>query len=116
DSEGEYEMFDARHKTDGYDLVEWAAEQPWSTGKVGMVGASYGAWTHWWTASLAPPHLVAIAPMVGQPDQFENIPYQNGVIAGWLEDWSAGMSGRTFQITERSWYSPDERAPPSPFI
>lgn len=116
DSEGEYDTFDARHKTDGYDIVEWIAEQPWSTGRVGMVGASYGAWTQWWTASTQPPHLVAIAPMVGQPDQFENIPYQNGVIAGWLADWSAGMSGRAFQVTERSWYSPDEIAPPSPFI
>ena len=116
DSEGEYDTFDARHKTDGYDLVEWIAEQSWSTGRVGMVGASYGAWTQWWTASTQPPHLVAIAPMVGQPDQFENIPYQHGVIAGWLADWSAGMSGRAFQVTERSWYSRDETAPPSPFI
>lgn len=115
DSEGEFDMFDARHKTDGYDLVEWSAAQPWSTGRVGMVGASYGAWTQWWTASLAPPHLVAIAPMVGQPDQFENIPYQHGVIASWLADWSAGMSGRTFQVTPGSWWSPDADEVPSPF-
>ena len=25
--------------------VEWAASQPWSTGKVGMIGKSYDAWT-----------------------------------------------------------------------
>jgi len=24
-----------------YDLVEWAAQQPWSDGNVGMVGISY---------------------------------------------------------------------------
>jgi uncharacterized protein len=116
DSEGDFDPFDARHKTDGYDVVEWIAEEAWSTGRVGMVGASYCAWTQWWTASTAPPHLVAIAPAVGQPDQFENIPYQNGVIAGWLADWSAGMSGRAFQINETSWSSGAEDAPPSPFI
>lgn len=116
DSEGEFDTFDARHKTDGYDIVEWIAEQGWCSGPVGMVGGSYEAWTQWWTASTQPPHLVAIAPMVGQPDQFENIPYQNGVIAGWLADWSAGMSGRAFQVTERSWYSADQETPPSPFI
>jgi uncharacterized protein len=30
-----------------YDLVEWAAEQPWSDGNVGMVGISYFAMTRW---------------------------------------------------------------------
>src|SRR3954471_14178913 len=36
DSEGEWDPFTPLHKTDGYDLVEWLAEQPWSSGKVGM--------------------------------------------------------------------------------
>lgn len=116
DSEGEFDPFDARHKTDGYDLVEWIAEQDWATGRVGMVGASYEAWTQWWTASTAPPHLVAIAPAVGQPDQFENVPYQNGVISSWLANWAAGMSGRAFQITEGGWESFGDGAPPAPFI
>ena len=38
DSEGDFDIFDARHKTDGYDLIEWLAKQSWSTGKVGMTG------------------------------------------------------------------------------
>ena len=28
---------------DGYDTVEWIAAQPWSNGKVGMIGSSHGA-------------------------------------------------------------------------
>ena len=28
-----------------YDVVEWAAEQPWSSGKVGLLGISYFAGT-----------------------------------------------------------------------
>jgi uncharacterized protein len=97
-SDGTSDPFDPRLKTDGYDLVEWMAQQPWSNGKVGMIGASYGGWTQWWTASTAPPHLAAIAPVVAHPDQFENIPYQNGVLNGWFMDWAAEMSGRTLQI------------------
>ncbi len=100
DSEGEWDPFDAKHKTDGYDLVEWAARQPWSTGRVGMIGGSYGGWTQWWTASTAPPSLKAIAPFVAPPDGFENAPYQHGVLAGWIIDWAAAMSGRTHQTVQ----------------
>ena len=38
-SEGEYTPHENEIE-DGYDSVEWAAAQPWSTGKVGMTGAS----------------------------------------------------------------------------
>ena len=57
DSEGEWDPFDPKHKTDGYDLVEWLAKQPWCDGKVGMMGLSYMGWTQWWTATQAPPSL-----------------------------------------------------------
>ena len=30
---------------DGYDTVEWAAAQPWSDGKVGMLGGSYSGFS-----------------------------------------------------------------------
>ena len=48
---------------DGYDTVEWAAAQPWSNGKVGMYGASYGGMTQWTAAMGGPPHLVCLAPV-----------------------------------------------------
>ena len=97
DSEGTFDPFDVKFKTDGYDLVEWVAQQRWSNGKVGMIGGSYTGWTQWWTASAVPPHLAAIAPEAAPPDAFENVPYQNGVLTGWFIDLAAGMSGRTFQ-------------------
>ncbi|HEU0103465.1 MAG TPA: CocE/NonD family hydrolase [Mycobacteriales bacterium] len=50
--------------TDAYDCVEWAAAQGWSTGRVGMFGASAMAGTQWACAQEAPPSLVAIAPEV----------------------------------------------------
>ena len=46
---------------DGYDSVEWLAEQPWCNGRVGTTGTSYPAWLQWTLAKLRPPHLVAMA-------------------------------------------------------
>ena len=45
---------------DGYDTVEWAAAQDWSSGKVGTFGNSYASWTQWQLAPLMPPHLVTM--------------------------------------------------------
>ena len=42
---------------DGYDTVEWIAQQPWSSGKVGTYGLSYAAHTQAALACLNPPHL-----------------------------------------------------------
>src|SRR5262249_49099014 len=44
---------------DYYDLIEWAAAQPWSTGRVGLNGVSYLAISQWKVAALRPPHLAA---------------------------------------------------------
>jgi len=93
DSEGEWDPFDPRHKTDGYDLVEWLAAQPWCDGKVGMMGLSYMGWAQWWTATQGPPSLRAIVPEVAPPDQFYNLPYQNGVLQGVMMDWAGNMAG-----------------------
>jgi uncharacterized protein len=47
---------------DGYDAVEFAAHQSWSTGSVGMYSWSWAGMSQLWTASFRPPHLKAIAP------------------------------------------------------
>jgi putative CocE/NonD family hydrolase len=45
-------------------IVAWAAKQPWSTGKVGMMGGSHGGFIQWMTAATQPPELMAITPAV----------------------------------------------------
>lgn len=49
---------------DGYDTVEWAAEQSWSNGRVGTMGISYLAGTQWAIAhnDELPPSLEAMTP------------------------------------------------------
>ncbi len=76
-SEGSWNPFFNEPK-DGYDTIEWLAAQPWSNGKVGMIGASYLGWVQWWAAREAPPHLATIIPNVAPPDPYFNIPYEYG--------------------------------------
>ncbi len=95
ESGGDWDPFSPLHKSDGYDLVEWAAHQPWCSGRVGTYGLSYMGWKTWWTATEAPPSLKAIVPEVAPPDHLFNCPYQNGVLVCWMVDWAGTMSGRT---------------------
>jgi len=53
--------FETRDAEDGYDTVEWAAELPGSSGKVGTFGASYNAFLQWRLAPLRPPALVSMS-------------------------------------------------------
>src|SRR4029077_12362409 len=61
DSEGQFDFFFSEAH-DGYDTIEWMAAQPWSNGKVGMMGVSYLGTVQWLAAREHPPHLVCIAP------------------------------------------------------
>lgn len=67
DIRGKGASFGSRHgfqdrteARDGYDLVEWLAHQPFSTGKVGMIGCSYLGGATFHTATTAPPSLKAV--------------------------------------------------------
>ena len=66
---------------DGYDTVEWAAFQPWSSGKVGMYGASYVGATQWLATLSRPPHLTAIFPNVTASNYHEGWTYHGGAFA-----------------------------------
>ena len=44
-SQGKWRWFDEKERTDGYDLIEWIAQQPWCNGNVGMIGDSYWSWS-----------------------------------------------------------------------
>ena len=53
---------------DFYDCIEWAADQRWSNGNIGLAGVSYYASTQWTVAARKPPHLKAICPFEGAAD------------------------------------------------
>jgi putative CocE/NonD family hydrolase len=73
DSDGVY-VPQRNEGRDGWDSIEWAAEQPWSTGKVGTLGASYVGYDQWLAAVNRPPHLSAMAVLTTPPDPFIETP------------------------------------------
>lgn len=62
-SEGEALLF-VHEAADGYDTIEWIANQRWSNGRVAMWGDSYYGFTQWAAVSAQHPALRAIAPRV----------------------------------------------------
>lgn len=77
-SPGEWIPF-VHEADDGYDTIEWLANQPWSDGNVGMIGASYLGWVQWWAAGRRPSHLKTLIPNVAPPDPYFNFPHEYGV-------------------------------------
>ena len=63
---------------DGFDTVEWAASQPWSTGAVGLAGRSYAGAAQWLAAAEQPPHLKAMFPVAIGSDFYDGWIYQGG--------------------------------------
>ncbi|MFQ6097938.1 MAG: CocE/NonD family hydrolase, partial [Armatimonadota bacterium] len=54
----------SRRGEDGYDVVEWIAQQPWSNGRLGTWGPSALGKIQFMTAIERPPHLVCCVPIV----------------------------------------------------
>lgn len=83
-SEGRFEPF-VGEGPDGFDTIEWLAQQPWCSGKVGTIGASYDAFVQWQAAVERPPHLAAMVANVSPNDR---IAYEHGVLKYWgLMQW-----------------------------
>jgi hypothetical protein len=78
-SEGYMDCFSAREARDFYNCIEWAGEQPWSNGKVGLSGISYYAINQWQVAALKPEHLAAICPWEGNNDYYREAIYHGGI-------------------------------------
>jgi putative CocE/NonD family hydrolase len=63
---------------DGHDTLEWAGEQEWSSGAVGMYGFSYWGSTQWLSAPYRSERLKAMVPIVTSQNVYESWIY-NGV-------------------------------------
>ena len=91
-SEGSASLLSDQEGEDVYDLIEWAAAQPWSTGAVGMLGVSYLAISQWKAAALQPPGLKAICPWEGFTDAYRDLLRPGGIREdGFARMWSLGL-------------------------
>ncbi|RHZ51320.1 hypothetical protein CDV55_102922 [Aspergillus turcosus] len=63
------------------DVVEWAAEQPWSNGKIGLLGISYYAGSQWRVAARQPKGLACIIPWEGMSDYYRDRCRHGGILS-----------------------------------
>src|SRR5947209_2736539 len=74
-----------------YDAIEWAGEQSWSNGRVGLWGMSYYAINQHAVASLQPPHLKAMIAIGTDADLYEELVYTGGILnEQFFPMWFAG--------------------------
>ncbi len=86
DSQGRFSPFKQEWK-DGYDAVEWIVRQPWSNGKVAMIGASYSGMAAWQLAVSRHPNLKAIFALVAPADLYRDITYPGGAFCLQTNCW-----------------------------
>jgi putative CocE/NonD family hydrolase len=96
DSDGVWEPFQ-NEGPDGYDTIEWIAEQPWCTGKVGTMGGSYGGYVQWIAARERPPHLTAMVSTSAAGRWLQELPFQFGCFMPRFMVWLNLVGGRTMQ-------------------
>lgn len=70
-----------RETQDYYECIEWAGVQPWSNGKIGLLGISYYGINQWKVAAMRPPHLAAICPWEGCTDPYRDQTYHGGIFS-----------------------------------
>jgi predicted acyl esterase len=95
-SPGYLDHNNARESRDIYLCIEWAAAQPWCSGKVGMNGISYYASNQWRAASVQPPHLAAICVWEGWSDCYRESGRHGGIICSFRKHWQE-MQVKTVQ-------------------
>jgi predicted acyl esterase len=82
-------IFQPAEAGDAYEITEWLAAQPWSTGQIGMFGLSYLGITQLFAAGQAPPSLKAIMPEMAYFDLYDFV-HQGGIFQYWaMFNWGA---------------------------
>ena len=81
-STGTFDFRSPQEHADGAAAVEWAAKQPWSTGRVGMFGDSFPGLSQPGVAALRPHGLAAIAPFQIVDDVYRDVGYPGGINNG----------------------------------
>ncbi|HEX2903552.1 MAG TPA: CocE/NonD family hydrolase [Jatrophihabitans sp.] len=78
-AEGVSELFSDLEAADYAEIIGWAGTQPWSTGRVGLLGVSYLAISQYKVAALRPPQLAAICPWEGFTDLYRDFARPGGI-------------------------------------
>lgn len=95
-SPGYIEHFAPRETDDFVACIEWAGEQAWSNGKVGLNGVSYYGINQWQVASRQPKYLAAMCIWEGAADWYRDMTHHGGILSTFWANWS-DMQVKTVQ-------------------
>ena len=91
-SEGDFKPFH-QEGPDGYDTLEWVAEQPWCDGNTAIYGPSYVGATTMLAARERPPSLRCAIPIITADDYYDGWTYQGGAFQlGFVGLWGSGLA------------------------
>lgn len=91
---------------DGSDTIDFIAAQDWSSGRIGMIGASYLGCTQWSAAASGNPRLRALVSIVTSGDPFTDLPRKGGAFASGVMAWAFSVKDRDFdssQMNRQDW-------------
>jgi len=81
-----------QEQDDALEVIDWLAHRPWCTGKVGMMGISWGGFNALQVAARRPPALKAIITIDSTVDRFaDDIHYKGGCLLLENLGWSSTM-------------------------
>jgi uncharacterized protein len=86
-SPGRLDPFSPRETSDLARCIEWAAEQPWSSGKIGLNGISYYAMNQWHVAARRPRGLAAMCAWEGASDWYRDATRHGGILCTFFGNW-----------------------------
>lgn len=94
DSEGVLEgEYLPRELADAVEVMDWLEQQPWCSGRVGMMGKSWGGFNSLQVAALRPPQLGAVISVCSTDDRYAtDVHYIGGcVLASDMLSWASTM-------------------------
>lgn len=86
-SPGYLDVWSHRETKDFARCIEWAGQESWSNGKVGLNGISYYAMNQWQVATLQPDHLAAMCIWEGAADFYRDLAHHGGIYSTFAEGW-----------------------------
>ena len=85
-----------RELQDAEEILAWLAAQPWSTGRTGMMGISWGGFNALQVAARRPPSLHAIAALCFSDDRYaDDVHYMGGCLLSDNLSWASTMFAYT---------------------
>ncbi|MEU8803859.1 CocE/NonD family hydrolase [Spirillospora sp. NPDC048819] len=85
-----------RELLDAEEILAWLADQPWSDGRAGMMGISWGGFNALQVAARRPPSLAAIVPLCFSDDRYaDDVHYMGGCLLSDNLSWASTMFAYT---------------------